>query len=171
MSFVDETRETRYRGTCYRDCGFEAVDLTEGFGRASRDFDQEHGQPKQLYLRELRPGARATLRRGRLPPALAECEEKIAGPCPWRADELGSLLERFRVLRDPHSGHGLRPRQLFVLACATVAPLMGSSGYQAFENTCKKFTQRQLRVLGCQPRHRMSGLRRPERQHRMTDSA
>lgn len=35
--------------------------------------------------------------------------------------------------------------------CGTaVATLMGSSGYQAFENTCKKFTQRQLKALGCQ---------------------
>jgi hypothetical protein len=42
-SFVDESR---YRGTCYRACGFEAVGLTEGFGRASRDFYHEHGQPK-----------------------------------------------------------------------------------------------------------------------------
>ena len=146
-SFVDETR---YRGTCYRACGFEAVGLTEGFGRASRDFYHEHGQPKQLYLRELRPGARALLRRGRLPPNLAEHEEKIAGPCPFRAGELGSLLERFRMLRDARSGHGLRHRQPFVLACAAVATLMGSSGYQAYEDTCKKFTRRQLKALGCQ---------------------
>jgi hypothetical protein len=26
---------------------------------------------------------------------------------------------------------------------------MGACGYRAFENTCKKFTQRQLRALGC----------------------
>ena len=146
-SFVDETR---YRGTCYRACGFEAVGLTEGFGRASRDFYHEHGQPKQLYLRELRPRARTLLRRGRLPSDLAEHEEKIAGPCPFRAGELGSLLDRFRVLRDARCGHGLRHRQPFVLACAAVATLMGSSGYQAFEDTCKKFTQRQLKALGCQ---------------------
>jgi hypothetical protein len=146
-SFVDETR---YRGTCYRACGFEAVGLTEGFGRASRDFYHAHGVPKQLYLRALRPNARAVLRRGRLPADLAEHEEKIAGPCPFRAGELGSLLDRFRVLRDARCGHGLRHRQPFVLACAAVATLMGSSGYQAFEDTCKKFTQRQLRALGCQ---------------------
>src|SRR6266853_4708020 len=36
-SFVDESR---YRGTCYRACGFEAVGPTEGFRRASRDFYQ-----------------------------------------------------------------------------------------------------------------------------------
>jgi hypothetical protein len=146
-SFVDETR---YRGTCYRACGFAAVGLTAGYRRASRDFYHGHDQPKQLYLRELRPRARALLRRGRLPPNLAEHEEKIAGPCPFRAGELGSLLERFRVLRDPRCGHGLRHRQPFVLACAAVATLMGSSGYQAFEDTCQKFTQRQLQALGCQ---------------------
>jgi hypothetical protein len=37
-----------------------------------------------------------------------------------------------------------------VLACAAVATLMGRSGHQAFEDTCKKFTQRQLRALSCQ---------------------
>jgi hypothetical protein len=147
-SFVDESR---YRGTCYRACGFEAVGLTEGYGRASRDFYHAHGQPKQLYLRELRPRARATLRRGRLPRGLAEHEEHLAGPCPFRASQLGSLLERFRPLRDPRRGHGLRHRQSFVLACAAAATLMGASGYQACEDTCKKFTQRQLQALGCQP--------------------
>jgi hypothetical protein len=146
-SFVDETR---YRGTCYRACGFEAVGPTEGFARASRDFYHEHGQPKQLYLRELRPGARATLRRGRLPRELADHEEKITGPCPFRAGQLGSLLERFGQLRDGRRGHGLRHRQPFVLACAATATLMGSAGYQAYEDTCKKFTQRQLKALGCQ---------------------
>ena len=61
-SFVDETR---YRGVCYRTCGFEAVGPTAGFKRASRDFYHEHGEPKQLYLKELQPGARSLLRRGR----------------------------------------------------------------------------------------------------------
>jgi hypothetical protein len=145
-SFVDESR---FRGTCYRACGFEAVGATAGYGRASRDFYLEHGEPKQLFLRELRPGARAVLRRGRLPQDLAEHEEKITGPCPFRAGELGSLLERFRLLHDTRCGHGLRHRQPFVLACAAVATRMGDSGYQAFEDTCKKLTQRQLKALGC----------------------
>jgi len=70
-SFVDESR---YRGTCYKACGFEAVGLTEGYGRSSRDFYQEHGQPKQLYLRELCPKGRARLRHGRLPRELAQYE-------------------------------------------------------------------------------------------------
>ena len=146
-SFVDETR---YRGVCYRACGFEAAGPTAGFKRASRDFYHEHGEPKQLYLKELQPGARALLRRGRWPKELIEHEERIAGPCPWRAPDLESLLEQFRELRDGRKGHGLRHRQPFVLACAAVSVLMGAGGYQAIEDTCKKFTQRQLRALGCQ---------------------
>jgi hypothetical protein len=147
-SFVDESK---YRGTCYRACGFEAVGATEGFGRTSRDFYQEHGQPKQLYLRELRPGARKRLRQARLPEELAAYEAEVAGPCPFRAPALESLWEGFGALRDSRYGHGLRHRQRFVLASAAICTLMGACGYRAFENTCKKFTQRQLRALGCAP--------------------
>ena len=147
-SFVDESH---YRGTCYKACGFEAVGATEGFARASRDFYQEHGQPKQLYLRELHPRARKRLRQARLPEALADYEADVAGPCPFRAPALENLLARLAALPDSRRGHGLRHRQRFVLACAAVSTLMGACGYRAFENTGKKFTQRQLKALGCQP--------------------
>ena len=146
-SYVDESQ---YRGTCYRACGFEAVGLTAGYGRSSRDYYQEHGQPKQLYLRELRPRALGILRQGRLPADLAEQEEKVSGPCPLRATQLGSLLEVFGQFKDQRRGHGLRHRQPFVLACAALAMLMGAGGYEAFEDECGKLTQRQLRALGCQ---------------------
>jgi hypothetical protein len=147
-SFVDESE---YRGTCYRACGFEAVGPTEGFGRASRDFYQEHGQPKQLYLRELRPGAYQRLRQARLPEPLAAYEAEVTGPCPFRAPAMESLLDRFKTLPDSRSGHGLRHKQRFVLTTAAVCTLMGACGYRAFENTSKKFTQRQLRALGATP--------------------
>jgi hypothetical protein len=145
-SFVDESK---YRGTCYRACGFEAVGCTSGYGRASRDFYLEHGQAKQLYLRELRPGAAALLRQGRLPAEWAQHEESLAGPCPLRAPSLGSLLDVFKSLGERRRGHGLRHRQPFVLACAAVATLLGAGGYQAFEDVCSKLTQRQLKALGC----------------------
>jgi len=147
-SFVDESR---YRGTCYRACGFQAVGATEGFERASRDFYAEHGRPKQLYLRELRPGACRRLRQARLPKELAAYEAEVTGPCPLHAPALESLLERLGALRDGRCGHGLRHKQRFVLASAAVCTLMGACGYRAFENTCKKLTQRQLRALGCTP--------------------
>ena len=145
-SFVDESH---YRGTCYRACGFAAVGLTAGYGRSSRDYYLKHDQPKQLFLRPLRPDAAALLRRGRLPAALAQHEEDLSGPCPLRAEALGSLLEIFQALGDKRRGHGLRHPQPFVLACATVGMLLGAGGYAAMEDQCRKLTQRQLRALGC----------------------
>jgi hypothetical protein len=145
-SFVDESQ---YRGTCYRACGFEAVGPSAGYGRSHRDFYLEHGQPKQLYLRELRRGAAALLRRGRLPAHLSEHEEFKSGPCPFRAPQLGSLWEALQSLGEPRRGHGLRHRRPFVLACAATAMLLGAGSYQAFEDVCGKFTQRQLKALGC----------------------
>jgi hypothetical protein len=146
-SFVDESL---HPGTCYRACGFQALGLTQGYGRASRDFYTEHGQPKQLYLRALQPDAAAILRRGRLPGVWAEHEEVLAGPCPFRAGPLRGLRERFLTLADPRKrGHGMRHRQAPVLACAATALLLGAGGYAAFEDVCGKFTQRQLAALGC----------------------
>jgi len=145
-SYVDESQ---YRGTCYRACGFEALGLTAGYGRSSRDYYLEHGQPKQLYVRQLRPRAINILRQGRLPADLSEHEEKISGPCPLRATQLDSLLELFKECKEPRRGHGLRHPQPFVLACAAVAMLMGAGGYKAFEDEGKKLSQRQLRALGC----------------------
>lgn len=151
-SFVDEAQ---YRGTCYRACGFEAVGPTAGFSRSSRDFYLPHDQPKQLYLRQLDPAGRKLLRQARWPEALAAHETEVAGPCPFRAPALESLLDRMATLPDTRRGHGLRHRQRFVLACAAVSTLMGACGYRAFENTCQKLTQRQLRALGCQRREKV----------------
>lgn len=152
-SFVDESQ---YRGTCYKACGFEAVGLTSGFGRSSRDFYEEHGKPKQLYLRPLQKNAYSLLRRGQLPDRWIEHEEKISGPCPLRAHALGSLLETFQLLGDKRRGHGLRHRQPFVIACAAMAMLLGAGSYKGFEDICKKLTQRQLKALGCR-RNRKTG--------------
>lgn len=147
-SFVDESQ---YRGTCYRACGFEAVGVTAGFARASRDFYTPHGEPKQLYLRELRARARTLLRQARWPQEMVDYEARLSGPCPFQAPALARLLDRLGELADGRRGHGLRHRQRYVLACAAVATLMGACGYRAFENTGKKFTQRQLKALGCLP--------------------
>jgi len=157
-SYVDESQ---YRGTCYRACGFVAVGLTAGYGRSSRDYYVEHGQPKQLYLRELRLRAMRVLRQGRLPADLAEHEEKISGPCPLRASHLACLLEVFRQFPDRRRGHGLRHLQPFVLACTALAMLMGAGGYEAFEEECGKLTQRQLRALGARPDPKTGRYRAP----------
>ncbi len=148
-SFVDESR---HHGTSYRACGFKAVGLTTGYKRSARDFYEKHGEPKQLYLRELRPDAFKLLQQGRWPEELKKHEENIAGPCPWRAPDLESLLDLLATLKDSRKGHGLQHRQRFVLGCTAVAVLMGASSYRAIADVCSQFTQRQLKALGATPR-------------------
>jgi hypothetical protein len=118
-SFVEE--HYGYESTCYKACGFEAVGLTVGYGRSSRDYYSAHARPKQLYLRTLDMRARALLSQARLPAARAKHELDRAGPCPFKAESLYSLLELFKTVRDERRGHGLRHRHLFVLASAVVA--------------------------------------------------
>jgi len=145
-SFVDESL---YRGTCYRACGFEQVGASAGFARDARDYYTEHGQAKALYMRELEPGARKMLCRPQLPANLRDAEADIAGPCPLKAGELGSLYERFRALDDSRGGHGLHHRAASTLACAAVATLLGAGSYQGYEDVCKRLTHRQRRALHC----------------------
>ncbi len=153
--------EERYRGTCYRACGFEAVGATKGFGRDKRDFYVRHDRPKQLYLRALRPDAQARLRRARWSKQWAQYETNVAGPCPFRAGELRGLLDRLDSIKDGRSGHGLQRRQHYVQACASVASHMGVGGYRAFANTCGKYTQRQLRALGAKVNERTGSFHAP----------
>lgn len=145
-SFVDEG--LGYEGTCYKACGFEAAGASAGYGRSSRDYYLKHDRPKQLYLRALHPKGRKWLSQARMPASLAAHELDRAGPCPFKAQALGSLLELFKSFKDPRRGHGLLHRQSFVLACATTTMLMGADSYQAMEDQAAKFTQRQLRALG-----------------------
>lgn len=152
-SFVDESL---HRGTAYRACGFERLGLTAGFSRCSRDFYVENGNPKQLYVRALRKDAADLLRKVKLPEELAAYEKNVSGPCSLPSASLGTLLDVFKSVGDPRRGHGLRHPQFFVLACATVAMLMGGGGYQAFEDICGKLSQAQLRALGCRRNPRTS---------------
>ena len=66
-SFVDPQF---FRGTCYKASGWTLLGQTQGFQRARQDYYVEHERPKQLWVRELRPGARTILRGRNLPAAL-----------------------------------------------------------------------------------------------------
>lgn len=143
-TFVANDRE----GTCYRACGFENVGMTAGYGRVNGLFYERHDDPKRVYVRQIHKKARKILRRPKLPQEMRDYEKNIAGPCPLHGKELKSLLMHFRTLKDTRRGHGLQHRQEYVLSCATVAVLMGASGYKAIEDISTKFTQSQLKFLG-----------------------
>lgn len=100
-SFVDGQK---YQGTCYKASGWTLLGQTQGYQRARTDFYQAHERPKQLWVRELRPGARTILRGRNLPPALLALEQELPPECPQEPDELRRMRRFFEGLSDWRHG-------------------------------------------------------------------
>jgi len=96
-SFVDPQL---FLGTCYKVSGWTLLGQTQGYGRCRQDFYQPHDRPKQLWVRELCPGARTILRGRNLPEPLQVCEQTHPPECPQSAAELRSMLRFFEGLED-----------------------------------------------------------------------
>jgi hypothetical protein len=87
-------------GTCYKVSGWTLLGQTQGYGRCRQDFYQPHDRPKQLWVRELCPGARTILRGRNLPEPLQACEQNHPPECPQSVEELRHLLRFFEGLED-----------------------------------------------------------------------
>jgi hypothetical protein len=96
-SFVDPHL---FLGTCYKVSGWTLLGQTQGYGRCRQDFYQAHERPKQLWVRELCPGARTILRGRNLPEPLRICEQTHPPECPQSAEELRHMLRFFEGLED-----------------------------------------------------------------------
>ena len=102
-SFVDSQL---FRGTCYKASGWTLLGQTQGYGRSRQDYYVAHERPKQLWVRELRPGARTVLRGRHLPVALQALEAGQVPECAASAPELGRMLRFFEGLPDWRSKRG-----------------------------------------------------------------
>lgn len=96
-SFVDSQL---FRGTSYKASGWTLLGLTRGYGRHRQDYYVEHERPKQLWVRELRPGARTILRGRNLPAALKAREAGEVAACAQAPEELGRMFQFFAGLPD-----------------------------------------------------------------------
>jgi hypothetical protein len=90
-TFVDPER---FRGTTYKASGWTLLGQTQGYQRSRQDFYEPHHKPKQLWVRELQPGARTILRGRNLPAACQACEPDRPPDCPQSPEEL-QQMERF----------------------------------------------------------------------------
>jgi hypothetical protein len=96
-SFVDSQL---FRGTCYKANGWTLLGQTQGFGRARQDFYVAHARPKQLWVRELVPGARTILRGRNLPQALRAVEAECVAECTVPPEEISQMVRFFGKLPD-----------------------------------------------------------------------
>src|SRR5204862_3895005 len=87
-TFVDPER---FRGTTYKASSWTLLGQTKGFQRSRQDFYEPHDKPKQLWVRELQPGARTILRGRNLPAACQACEQDRPPDCGQGPEELEQM--------------------------------------------------------------------------------
>jgi len=144
-SFVDPER---FRGTTYKACGWTLLGQTQGFQRSRQDFYQPHHKPKQLWVRELKAGARTILRGRNLPASCQACEADRAPDCAQSPEEL-QQMDRFfgdipdwRKIKVDHSMSSL----VAVTVCAMMCRVcLGQRDLAAF---ARNLTREQRIALG-----------------------
>lgn len=142
-SFVDPQR---FSGSCYRAAGWEPVGATQGYRRHHRDFYQEDGQPKELWLRAIEPQARRWLSSERMPERFARHEDP-AQYCPYGVKHFRSLWERMNRLGDTRRTKGRRHGQAALLTICALATLCGARGTRAIADFASYLNRTQLRLL------------------------
>jgi hypothetical protein len=157
-SFVDVQV---FRGTCYKVSGWQELGLTQGYGRSREDFYLKHDRPKQLWVRELRAGARELLKARTLPAAYAEVENRVAPVCEHSAPELEAMRQFFGAVPDwrhkvgDYGCAGL----IALVACASLGGVQrGQRDLAAFARTLSSV---QLRALGFRKKGRPRRFRPP----------
>ena len=143
-SFVDGQL---FRGTSYAVSGWTQVGQTDGWGRHRQDFYVRHDRPKQLWVRELRTGARELLRAERLPPEWKELESPVVPRCTYGVKALVRMMEYFQQVKD---WRGVIKRYpcaslLAVVLCATLCGV--TRGQRDLAAFARGLTPAQRRVL------------------------
>jgi hypothetical protein len=143
-TFVDPQR---FRGTTYKVSGWTLLGSTKGFGRSQQDFYEPHDKPKQLWVRELQPGARTILRGRNLPVACQACEQERPPECPQAPPELEQMKIFFGVIpewRTRKVSHSLSSL-VAVTVCAMMCKVcLGQRDLAAF---ARQLTREQMKAL------------------------
>lgn len=144
-TFVDPER---FCGTTYKASGWTLLGQTKGFARSRQDFYEAHHQAKQLWVRELQPGARTLLRGRNLPAACQACEQNRPPECPQSPEELQEMktafgdLPEWRTRKVKHKLGSL----LAVTACAMLCKVcLGQRDLAAF---ARNLRPEQMKALG-----------------------
>jgi hypothetical protein len=149
-TFVDPNR---FRGTCYKASGWEALGQTQGYERCGQDFYLDTQHPKELWVRPL--GARALEQLGakELPPELTAGGPALPPLPPVKTAQMESLWRYARQgLTDPRRPKGVRHPLASLVSLATLAVAAGSQGPHAIAQFAKSLNHGQRRRLRCPPR-------------------
>jgi hypothetical protein len=145
-TFVDPER---FRGTTYKASGWISLGQTQGFQRSRADFYERHHKPKQLWVRELQPGARTVLRGCNLPVACQPCEQDHPPECVQPPEELEQMDKFFGDIPEWRKRKGSIDFAVSSLVAVTVCAMLckvclGQRDLAAF---ARNLTREQMKAL------------------------
>lgn len=140
-TFVDPAR---FHGTVYRAANWICVGKTRGF-RRHREGYLKHEEPKLIFMKPLRPDARALLSS----PTLDLPNETGVPKMMVLADQMRALPDFFKGIPDPRRAAGRRHKLSTVLALTAGAVLSGMRSYKSIKQWIDSLGQRGLERFGC----------------------
>ena len=145
-----------YQGTAYKASGWHRLGQTAGWKRSAEDFYQKHDRPKQIWVRELVPGAAAKLCAPALPAPWQIVEQKAAPHCTAKAPAIRSLVEHLRAeVAEFRSPEALAYPMAGFLGLIALAMFSGvRRGPQDLAEYAATLSQGQLRALGFRPKRK-----------------
>ena len=144
-TFVDGSR---FRGTCYRAAGWQALGQTRGFGKRNHQY-WHHGQPKTVLVRAVTPDARSRLVAPFLPPLKTSTKEIgmiDVNSLPMEGE--GGLIDLLKTVVDPRKPRGVRHPVVTVVAIAVCAALSGARNFTAIAEWSEGLSREALKRLG-----------------------
>ena len=148
-SFHDPEEHT---GTLYKATNWRPLGFTKGFKRHRRDFYQDTGKPKHLWVRPLKKDALTLLARpGLLPPAhqAAIAAGDTAGArCALKCSELNTLRQALRGLTDTRNPKAIRHPFSALLTLLVYGLICGAQDVKAIWQKCAPLDQNQRRAIG-----------------------
>ena len=144
-TFVDPQR---FRGTCYKSAGWQALGQTKGFERSREDYYVDMKHPKELWVKELGDHALDQLQAEELAPELRNGASPPPPPPPVSTESMGSFWEFARTqLTDPRQAQGQRHPLASMVTVAALAIASGCQGPHAIAEFAQSLNHGQRRQL------------------------
>jgi hypothetical protein len=161
-SFHDPDEHT---GTLYKATNWLALGFTKGFTkgcrRHRRDYYEDAGKPKHLWVRPLKKDALALLARpGLLPPAhqAGVLEGDPAGArCALKCGELRTLRHALQGLTDTRNPKAIRHPFSAMLTLLVYGLICGAKDVKAIWTKCGPLDEHQRRAIGLTKRNKRTG--------------
>ena len=141
-TFVDPTR---FHGTIYKASNWNFVGNTKGYQRIRSGYSDKKSSGKMVFVCPLQRDAAQILSH----PILEKCYHTGGRNMKLSADQMKSLPDFFRNIKDPRRGQGRRHSLHVVLGISAAAILCGMAGYKEISDWAKSLGQKARSRFQC----------------------